>query len=179
MSTYGYDGDGLRANKTPAGGTIAYMGWDTVSGAVPLLLNDYSSSYIYGPGDTPIEQIKGTNVTYMMGDQLGSTIILTSASGASTATWTYDAYGAVGTHTGTGTVALLYNGQYQDAESALYYLRARIYDVATAQFLSADTARAMTRQSYGYVRRPNKRRRPNWSHVLEPHGHQLPGAARK
>ena len=46
---------------------------------------------------------------------------------------------------------LLFAGQYRDRESGLYYLRARYYDPATAQFLTVDPAAAVTRDSYAYV----------------------------
>jgi RHS repeat-associated protein len=150
-STYKYDGDGLRASKTVAGATT-WTAWDTATGAVPLLLGDTSTQfYIYGPADTPIEQIKGSVNTYLMSDQLGSTIMLTGAGGPQTGTWTYDAYGNTTGHTGSGTTLLLYNGQYQDAESGLYYLRARLYDSWTAQFLSRDPLTWLTRDPYGYA----------------------------
>ena len=42
-------------------------------------------------------------------------------------------------------------GQYQDAESTLYYLRARYYDTARAQFISVDPVVPITRQPYSYV----------------------------
>jgi RHS repeat-associated protein len=150
-TTYGYDGDGLRANKTPAGGSIAYMAWDAVTNTVPLLLNDDDASFIYGPNGTPVEQVKGTTNTYPMGDQLGSTVLLTGSTGAVTGTWTYNAYGATTSHTLTGTTPLLYNGQYQDTETNLYYLRARYYDPTTAQFLTADPLTPQTRNRYTYA----------------------------
>jgi RHS repeat-associated protein len=42
-------------------------------------------------------------------------------------------------------------GQYLDAESGFYYLRARYYEPATGQFLSLDPAANRTREPYGYV----------------------------
>jgi RHS repeat-associated protein len=41
--------------------------------------------------------------------------------------------------------------EFFDAESGLYYLRARYYDSLTAQFLSFDPQASATRQPYGYV----------------------------
>jgi RHS repeat-associated protein len=46
---------------------------------------------------------------------------------------------------------LLYGGQYQDAESGMYYLRARYYDPSTGQFISRDPLVSTTRQAYAYV----------------------------
>ena len=45
----------------------------------------------------------------------------------------------------------LYDGQYLDTISGLYYLRARWYDPATAQFTSVDALVAITGQPYSYA----------------------------
>ncbi len=45
----------------------------------------------------------------------------------------------------------LYDGQYQDNISGLYYLRARWYDPATGQFTSIDALVALTGQPYSYA----------------------------
>ena len=45
----------------------------------------------------------------------------------------------------------LYDGQYQDSISGLYYLRARWYDPATGQFTSVDALVALTGQPYSYA----------------------------
>src|SRR5205814_4154 len=42
-------------------------------------------------------------------------------------------------------------GQYRDAESTLYYLRARYYDPGIEQFISRDPEFEKTRQAYAYV----------------------------
>ena len=55
--SYTYDGNGLRASQTIAG-TTTHMAWDTHENE-PLLLSDGTNSYVYGPGNFPIEQING------------------------------------------------------------------------------------------------------------------------
>ncbi len=45
----------------------------------------------------------------------------------------------------------LFAGQYLDPTSGLYYMRARWYDPATAQFLTVDPLVAVTGQPYAYV----------------------------
>jgi RHS repeat-associated protein len=45
----------------------------------------------------------------------------------------------------------LYDGQYQDTISGLYYLRARWYDPATGQFTSIDALVAITGEPYSYA----------------------------
>lgn len=152
-STYKYDGDGLRSSKTPAGVSQTWTAWDTVTAGVPLLLSDASTTfYVYGPDDVPIEQIKSGSVnTYLMGDQLGSTILLTGSAGTVSGTWAYDAYGNTTVHTGSGATPLLYNGQYLDTESGLYYLRARLFDPLIAQFTERDPIVFATHTPYGFA----------------------------
>ena len=88
---------------------------------------------------------------YYQHDQYGSTRLLTNQAGAVTASYTYNAYGALTTHTGTADTPLRWNGQYQDTDTGLYYLRTRYYNPATAQFLTRDPLEAQTLSSYGYV----------------------------
>jgi RHS repeat-associated protein len=147
--TYAYDGDGLRASQTISGAT-SYMSWDAAE-ALPLLLNDGTSSFVYGPGGLPLEQVTGETVQYLHHDQQGSTRLLTSASGAVAATTTFDAYGNKLGSTGSATSALGYDGQYTSSDTGLIYLRARVYDPATAQFISADPAVAFTWEPYSFA----------------------------
>ena len=56
--SYSYDGDSLRMSKSVAGTTTQFA-WDE-SGNLPLLLQDGSTYYIYGPNGQPIEQVTGT-----------------------------------------------------------------------------------------------------------------------
>ena len=148
-ASYAYNGDGLRMSKTVSGTTSQFL-WDVAS-AVPLLLKDGSTTYVYGPGSLPLEQINGSTVLWLHHDQLGSTRLVTDSSGASQATYSFDAYGSLTASTGTITNALQFGGQYRDGESSLYYRRARYYDSTTGQFLSSDPAVATTRQPYAYV----------------------------
>jgi RHS repeat-associated protein len=84
-------------------------------------------------------------------DQLGSTRLVTNSTGVSQATYTFDAYGGLASSTGSVTNPFLFCGQYQDAESGIYYLRARYYDPVTGQFIQLDPALAATRQPFGYA----------------------------
>jgi RHS repeat-associated protein len=150
-ATYTYNGDGLRATKTVNGGLTSFA-WDIGEG-LPLLLTDGAENYVYGPSGVPIEEIgpapQGT--IFLHNDQLGSTRLLTNAAGAVVATYTYDPYGHLATHTGTASTPFGYAGQYTDPESGLQYLRARYYDPTTAQFLNVDPLKTMTATPYGYA----------------------------
>jgi RHS repeat-associated protein len=136
-------------SKTVSGSTSQFL-WNTVY-AVPLLLKDASTAYIYGPGGLPLEQVNGSTVLWLHHDQLGSTRLVTDSTGASQATYTYDAYGNLTASTGAITNPIRFAGQYQDSESSLYYLRARYYDPSTGQFLSRDPITALTGQPYAYT----------------------------
>jgi RHS repeat-associated protein len=109
--------------------------------------------YIYGLGGLPVEQINNTTekAQYLHHDQQGSTRLITGPTGAVEGSYTYTPYGAVEGHTGTATTALGYDGQYTSSDTGLIYLRARVYDPATAQFTSVDPAVEKTRAPYTYV----------------------------
>lgn len=148
--TYGYNGDGLRTSQTISSVT-SYLAWDTAD-TLPLVLNDGTNSYIYGPGGAPIEQVSsGGTALYLHHDQQGSTRMLTSATGTVAATTTYDAYGNKTGSTGASTTPLGYDGQYTDSDTGLIYLRARYYDPVTAGFLTIDPAFEGTLALYTYV----------------------------
>ena len=149
--TYAYNGDGLRTSQTISG-TTTYLAWDLAE-KLPLILNDGTNSYIYGPGGLPIEQINNSTgtVLYLHHDQQGSTRLLTRSTGTKEASFTYDAYGNQTGHTGTATTPLGYDGQYTNADTGLIYLRAREYDPATAQFLTDDPDVAATLTPYSYA----------------------------
>ncbi len=150
VATYEYNGDGLRTSKT-VGATTSSFAWDT-NGELPMLLSNTATSFIYGPGGLPLESISSTGtVEFFHHDQIGSTTLLTSASGTTDATFTYTSFGQLKAHTGTVATALGFTGQYQDSESGLYYLRARYYDPVSGQFLTVDPAIEQTRVPYGYA----------------------------
>ena len=146
---YAYDGSGLRASQTISG-SKAQLAWD-VSGELPLLLYDGTSYYLYGPDGTPFEQIVSETATYLHHDHLGSTRLITNASGEAKGKYTYTPYGAVLEHSGTATTQLGFNGQYRNQSTGLIYLRARVYDPVTAQFLSVDPLVEETGEAYGYA----------------------------
>ena len=147
--TYAYDGNGLRASQKVSG-TKAQLTWD-VSGELPLLLYDGTSYYIYGPEGLPFEQIASEAPTYLHHDQQGSTRLLTNSKGETKGTYTYTPYGAVEGHTGAASTALGYDGQYTNSSTELIYLRARVYDPSTAQFLMVDPLKGETGETYGYA----------------------------
>jgi RHS repeat-associated protein len=149
-TTYAYKGDGLLMSETTSGTTTSYA-WDTIS-TVPLMLTAGTTSYLYGPGGLPVESINSSGTpTYFMQDQLGSTRLLTSSTGAVTGTYTFDPWGNITSHTGTATTSMVYAGQYQDPATSFYYVHNRYYDPVTAQFLTIDPAVSQTQTPYIYI----------------------------
>jgi RHS repeat-associated protein len=91
---YTYNASGLLATRTQ-GSTSANFVWDPVQAADALLVDDGTNYYVYGPGALPTEQVSvaASTVDYYLHDQLGSTRLLTSSSGAVVGSWTYSAWG--------------------------------------------------------------------------------------
>jgi RHS repeat-associated protein len=148
--SYAYDGDGLRASRT-SGSVTQHFAWGRFGGT-PLLLTDGSTSYVYDDGGQPVEQIDASGTPlYYQHDAYGSTRMLTDANGAVAATFSYDPYGRLTSHTGSADTPLRWNAQYQDVDTGLYYLRARYYDPLTAQFLTRDPAEMLTHSPYAYA----------------------------
>ena len=127
------------------------MAWDMAE-ELPLLLSDGTNSFIYGPGGLPVEQINNTTgtVLYLHHDQAGSTRLLTGSTGKTEGSYSYSAYGTP-EHTGTATTPLGYDAQYTSTDTGLIYLRDRVYDPTTAQFLTRDPLVALTGQPYNYA----------------------------
>jgi RHS repeat-associated protein len=106
---------------------------------------------VYGPSELSVEQISsGGTVTYLHHDQAGSTRLLTGSTGTVTGKCTYGAYGS-STCEGTTTTPLGFDAQYTSSDTGLVYLRNRVYDPATAQFLTVDPLEAITGEPYGYT----------------------------
>ncbi|MGN6372084.1 MAG: RHS repeat domain-containing protein [Solirubrobacteraceae bacterium] len=149
--TYTYDGNNLRASQT-INGAKTNLTWDTAE-PLPLLLEDETNNYVYGPGGEPIEQIptSGGETLYIHHDQQDSTRLLTNNTGETKGAYTYNPYGTTLEHTGTATTPLQYDGQYTNTDSGLIYLRARTYDANTAQFLTDDPILRVTGEPYTYA----------------------------
>jgi RHS repeat-associated protein len=127
-------GDGIRADwsSTICRRRAAY------SAEVDALVKR-ADFYVYGRSNLAIEQINNSTgaVTYLHHDQQGSTRLLTGSMGTVTGKCSYGAYGTP-TCEGTATTPLGYDAQYTSPDTGLIYMRARVYDPITAQFLTVD-----------------------------------------
>lgn len=148
--SYTTDGDGLRATRTHAGHTDE-LTWSTAS-SLPLLLDDGTTTYIYGPSSSPVIAIDNAsgNGSYLTADLIGTPRLATNDAGDVSGTASYDAYGTPLQHTGT-MPALGYTAGLADPDTGLIYLRARSYDPTTGQFTTLDPAVDATGQPYTYA----------------------------
>ncbi len=148
-----YNGDGLRMSHTVSGQPTNYT-WDINSG-MPLVLQDGTNTYVYGLD--LISATDGTGAqTYFTYDGLGSTTDLTDGTGNVIGTYSYDVFGAIRSQTGNSPNLWLFTGEQRDADSGLYFLRARYYDPGTGRFLGQDPLRGSlrhpsTQNRYAYV----------------------------
>lgn len=138
---YVYDADDRRTSKTvtSSGTATTQTLW---SGTDELVEYDEAGALqrrvIPGPGiDDKVASIEASGeVRYFHTDRLGSVVALTNANGATTDTYNYSAYGeSEAAFTGN---PWRYTGRYLDAETGLYYYRARYYSARLGQFLQTD-----------------------------------------
>jgi RHS repeat-associated protein len=141
--SFKYDPFGRRIEKSSSAVTsiFAYDGNNLVeetnsSGAVV-------ARYTQGTNiDEPLAMLRSAATSYYEADGLGSVTSLTNSSGAAAETYTYDSFGKVTASSGSLTNPFQYTGREMDAETGLYYYRARYYDPTTGRFLSEDRPNA-------------------------------------
>src|SRR6516225_3339814 len=150
-TTYGYDTAGARVLQTSTTSTAYYPSKffslaSTTNGGTSWAT---STNYIWF-GDTLLGTIDqklyngtatGTAITrFLHPDHLGSTNVVTDASGTVTQLLDYYPYGAtrVSSTTFPTNEKRQYIGQFSDAQTNLSYLQARYYDSSRGQFVTQD-----------------------------------------
>ncbi len=142
-----YDGFGRRTVKTSTGKTTAYL-YDG-----DQILAEYDESgnllrkFIYGTGiDEPIVMESAGKQYFYHADGLGSFTEITDSSGAVAEKYEYDVYGKPVIKDGSDKVlaqsalgnSYLFTGREYDADTGLYYYRARYYSPDLGRFLQTD-----------------------------------------
>jgi len=95
--------------------------------------------YVFGSGiDEPLAAYRGSTLAYYQADGLGSITSLSTTTGTVSDSFTYDSFGNVTSSTGTFTQPFRYTGREWDAETGLYYYRARYYAPTAGDFFSED-----------------------------------------
>ncbi len=121
-SIYAYDGNNLVEETNSSGAAVArYVQTRSI--------------------DEPLGMLRGGITSYYEADGVGSVTSLSSATGSVAQTYTYDSFGNLTSSTGTITNPFRYTGREFDAETSLYYYRARYYDISAGRFLSEDPIR--------------------------------------
>lgn len=147
-TTYAYDGDGVRlraSTGSQANRTTDFL-WD-VNGGLPQIASERDGNgklqrrYVYGV--RRISQSAGNSTSYFAYDAIGSVANLTSATGGTQWTWSYEPFGVVRTETkapgNQPASSMRFAGEYLDP-TGLYHLRARQYDPAVGRFSRPDPA---------------------------------------
>ncbi|MDQ2772803.1 MAG: DUF6531 domain-containing protein [Bacteroidota bacterium] len=171
--SFAYDALGRRISKRFRG-QVTHWVWD---GHKPL--HEWTE-FELGPGadstDTlitwlfeennfaPVAKLVGAQRESILTDHLGTPLELVDAQGRSTWSAELNSYGRVRAVAGPRTACpFRYQGQYEDAETGLYYNRFRYYDPEAGQYLSQDPiGLAGGMAAYSYVPDPN-----SW---LDPYG---------
>ena len=137
---YKYDGLGRRIEKNVNGSITRYV-YDGQNIALEYdRTNTFVARYSHGQHtDQPLAvQRAGVGFFYYHADHQGSIINLTDSSGLVANSYLYDSYGRTLTLSETISQPFTYTGRELDAESGLYYYRARYHDPKTGRFLSED-----------------------------------------
>jgi RHS repeat-associated protein len=146
LETNTYTGDGLLAASTNGSGTTTFL-YDPQN--ANQLVGTGGTYYIYGPQRTPIEQVTGSDVDYLVPDAVGSTRTLVSAAGTIVGSASYSPYGEVLASAGTQS-AIGFSGSYTDSITDMDYMTNRWYDPSVGEFISVDPLVAATSQAYEY-----------------------------
>ena len=144
---YSYDGDGTRlqasAGPLPAD-TTNYL-WDPNAGLPQLALErDGSGATLrsYLLGNDSVSMDGGGQTSYFHYDGIGSVANVTSATGDTQWSYSYEPFGAARSAIQSDPQApvnpLRFAGELYDSPTSLYQLRARQYDPADGRFLATD-----------------------------------------
>jgi RHS repeat-associated protein len=156
-ATMVYDGDGNRVSKTAAGATTVYLVDEANPTGLPQVAEELSSGgvvqrrYLYGLQRIAQTQVATAATSFYGYDGHGDVRYLMDVTGAVTDTYDYDAFGNVVGSTGATANVYRYQGEAFDAETGLYYLRARYYDPVAGRFLSVDQMADQGQHPYAYA----------------------------
>lgn len=141
MVRFRYDGLGRRIRKEVNGQAIEYVySGEQIALEVDGATGAKRASYTYLPGvDQPLSMTRGTSSYLYVRDRQGTVRgLLDGATRALVSRYDYDPWGLPQGGTGTVENPFRYNGRELDAETGLYFNRARYYDPQLGRFISPD-----------------------------------------
>ncbi len=133
-----YDGEGMRYETEENGKTIRFL-YDRGELAEESK-EDTHTSYTRGYDPLVLTQ-NGTDQSYFVPDELGSTLFLLDKNHEIQKTCHYDAFGVLKDESGDTSNHLTYTGQIYDGTTGQYYLRARFYNPLIGRFTQEDIYR--------------------------------------
>ena len=160
-TTYSYNNFNQQTSVTSDGKTAQYayntQGIRTVKavdGSVTKFYLDGGNVVGETTGTQTVSYLRGLNLihngsSYYLFNAHADVVNLTNSSGSVTKTYSYDAFGVEKNPSETDTNRFRYCGEYWDAETETYYLRARYYNPALGRFTQQDTHWNTANMIYG------------------------------
>ena len=142
VESYTYDYAGNRLSKTVnESDTVCYV--NDTSGSLTQVVAETDQNgketAFYTRSDELLSMERNGSVWYYIYDGHGNTRLLTNAVGTVTDRYDYDACGNLLQKEGETENDFLYTGEQYNANTGLYYLRARYMDPSTGTFISMDS----------------------------------------
>ena len=144
-TAYAYNAQGIRTEKTTADGWTQYLldGKNVVGEQTRAVLVTYLR------GANLISRRSGEELNYYLFDAHGDVTELIDSAGTVTHSYRYNAFGEEKDPDPEDTNPFRYCGEYYDAETGTYYLRARHYDPQNGRFTQQDTHWNTANSIYG------------------------------
>ena len=137
--TYKYDALGRRIQRIPSTGVSTSFVYDGPDVVKDINSDGSTVEYLNGLGVDNKLRLTDSRLPgplYFVQDHLGSTTGLTNSTGSSVSQISYDSFGNA--NSGTILTRYTYTGREFDADTGLYYYRARWYDGKVGRFISED-----------------------------------------
>jgi RHS repeat-associated protein len=135
-----YDPFGRKIEKSSSAGTSIYA-YDADNNLIEETNSSGAAVARYAQTETidePPAMLRSGTTSYYQQDGISSITSLINGAGTLTQTYTFDSFGKTTASSGSLTNPFQYAGREFDAETGLYYMRARYFDPATGRFISED-----------------------------------------